>query len=147
MGIRTQARVRKGSDTTLGLGRQNRSGKILKIDLVNNARTRWNYAQVAPVGSLGPFEKFEPLLITLKFSFHVASKRTSGREIVDLNRMVDDHVGRNHGVDYRRIHTSLRNDVTHCRQVNHNRTPGVVLHHNPSRHKRDFGRWTIVGTP
>jgi hypothetical protein len=67
------------------------------------------------------------------------TERVGGAEEVDLHGVVDDQVGRHHGVDAGRVSAHGLEPVAHGGEIHHGGHAGEVLEHHPARHERDVG--------
>ena len=72
--------------------------EVLEVHLVADAGIGRNDREVVE-RALTPAQERVALAITLELAFHVDGKSVVSRERVDLNRVVDDELGRNERVD------------------------------------------------
>ena len=94
-------------------------------------------AQVAERG-LGPAQELVALAVAVVLALHVEGERAGRPELVDLDGVVDDEVGRDERVDQARIAPEIGHRVAHDRQVDDGRHAGEVLEQDPCRHERDL---------
>ena len=107
-------------------------GEVLEVDLVHDAGPGRHDAQVAERG-LGPAQELVALAVALVLALDVERERIVCAEPVDLDRVVDDEIGRDERVDPRRVAAEVGHRVAHDRQVDDGRHAGQVLHDDPRR--------------
>ena len=95
-----------------------------------------HHAQVAE-GGLRPAQELVALAVALVFAADVEGERGGRPELVDLDGVVDDEVGRHERVDLARVATEVGHRVAHDREVDDGGDAGEVLEHDPGRHERD----------
>ena len=139
-------RVRIGPDDGVGEGHpaavpSSRSvddgGQELEVDLVDDAGPGRHDAQVAE-GRLGPAQELVALAVAVVLARDVEGERARRPELVDLDRVVDDEVGRDERVDLGRVVAEVAHRVAHDRQVDDRRDAGEVLEEDPRGHERDL---------
>ena len=94
--------------------------------------------QVAERG-LRPAQELVALAVALVLALDVEGERIRRPEPVDVDRVVDDEVGRDERVDHGRIAAELGHRVAHDRQVDDGRHAGQVLEDHARGHERDLG--------
>ena len=107
-------------------------GQELEVDLVDDAGPRRHDAQVAE-GGLGPAQELVALAVALVLALDVEGERAGRPELVDLDGVVDDEVGRDERVDLRRVAAELGHRVAHRREVDDGRDAGEVLEEDARR--------------
>ena len=112
-------------------------GQELEVDLVDDPGPGRHHAQVAERG-LGPAQQLVALAVAVVLALHVEGERAGRPELVDLDGVVDDEVGRHQRVDQARIAPEIGHRVAHDGQVDDRRHPGEVLEQDPGRHERDL---------
>ncbi len=73
-------------------------GQVFQVDLVDDAGGGWHNAEIVK-GVLGPVEEFVALAVALELELGVDPQGLIGAEQVHLDRMVDDQVDRDLGID------------------------------------------------
>ncbi len=105
---------------------------------MDDARPGRHDAQVAE-RRLGPAQQLVALAVALVLAFDVEGEGRRRPEPVDLDRVVDDQVGRHERIDLGRIAAQVGHGVAHHGQVHDGRDPGEVLEDHPRGHERDLG--------
>ncbi len=121
-------------------------GQELEVDLVDDAGAGRDHAEVAERG-LGPAQQLVALAVALVLALDVVGERAGRPEPVDLDRVVDDEVGRDERVDQRRIAAEVGHRVAHDREVHDRRDAREVLEEDPGGHERDLGLGRLAGSP
>ena len=135
-------RVREGDPVALGdHGRQE-----LEVHLVDDAGAGRHDPQVAERG-LCPAQQLVPLTVALVLALDVEREGIARAEAVDLDRMVDDEVGRHERVHSGRVPAKIRHGVAHRCQVDDGGDTGEVLEDDPRRHERDLCLRHDTGAP
>ncbi len=111
--------------------------QIFKVDLMTDSGARRDNSEIFK-GFLPPAQKGIALVVAFHLSFYVGGKGIGIAILINHNRMVDDQINRNLGIDASRILAGGRNDIAHGRQINNGGHPGKILHQNPCRAKSDF---------
>ena len=88
---------------------------------------------------LGPAQELVALAVAFVLALDVERERPGRPEPIDLDRVVDDEVGRHERVDRRRIAAEVGHRVAHDREVHDRRDAREVLQDDPRRHERDLG--------
>ena len=101
-------------------------GQELQVDLVDDASPRRHDAEV-PEGRLGPTKELVALPVALVLAADVECECGRRPELVHLDGVVDDQVGRDERIDPTRIATQLGHRVTHHRQIHDRGHAGEVL--------------------
>ena len=109
----------------------------LEVDLVDDPGPGRHDAQVAECG-LGPAQQLVALAVAVVLAFHVEGEGAGRPELVDLDGVVDDEVGRDQRVDQARVAAEVGHRVAHDGQVDDRRHAGEVLEQDPGRHERDL---------
>ena len=104
---------------------------------MDDARARRDHPQVAE-GGLGPAQQAVALAVALVLPLDVEGEGARRAEGVDLDRVVDDQVGRDERVDRRRVAAQVHHRIPHRREVDHRRDAGEVLEDDPRGHERDL---------
>ncbi len=146
--------VRIGPDQGIGKGnrlRPSRPGhdhrrQILQVDLMHDSGSRGHHPEVLE-GLLGPAQQLVPLPVPLVLEIDVLGEGERGPEAIDLDRVVDDQIGRNQGVDVGDIAAEPRDGVAHGRQIDHRGDTGEILEHHPARQERQFHCRPFSGRP
>ena len=98
-------RVRIGADQGVGIQPfavvPDHLGQVLEVDLVDDPGGRRHHPEVGE-GLLAPLEELVALLVPLELPPTVDHQSIRTVEGVDLDRMVDDEIGRDPRVDLRR---------------------------------------------
>ena len=102
--------------------------------------------QVAERG-LRPAQELVALAVALVLALDVEGERAARPELVDLDRVVDDEIGRDERVDEGRVATEVGHRVAHDREVDDRRDAGEVLEEHPGRHERDLGLGRLARPP
>ncbi len=137
--------VRVGADECVGIGsRQLRAfaheddaREVLEVHLVADAGVGRDDREVVKC-ALAPAQERVALAIALELALHVGGKSVVTREHVDLNRVVDDELGRNERVDTLRIAPELDDRVAHRSEIDDARNAREVLHQHARRRERDL---------
>ncbi len=121
-------------------------GQELQVDLVDDARAGRHDAQVAE-GGLGPAQQLVALAVALVLALHVEGEGGGRPEPVDLDRVIDDQVGRDQRIHARGVTPELGHRIAHDRQVDDGRHAGEVLEDDPRGHERDLGLSRLARPP
>ncbi len=95
-----------------------------------DASARRYHAEIVE-GLLAPAQEFVAFAVALHLHGDVLLERLLATEAVDHHRMIDHQVHGRQGVDSLRIATRFGDRITHCREVDHGRHAGEVLHQHP----------------
>ena len=106
--------------------------QVLQVDLVDDPRGRRHDREVVE-GLLAPLQELVALPVALELPLGVELEGSRRSESVDLDRVVDNQVGRHEWVDPARIPPHVRHRAPHRREVDDRRHPGEVLHDDPGR--------------
>ena len=109
-----------------------RPRQVLQIDLVANSGSGRHDPKVLE-RRLPPFQEGIPFQVSFVFAFHIDPECTRIAEFVDHDRMVDDEVDRGQRIDLFRISPEFNNAVAHCREIDHGRNAGKILHEHARR--------------
>ncbi len=148
--VGADAGVRVGTQDSAGFGvhraGHDRAGQVLDVDLVHDAGARRDNLEVVERG-LAPAQELVTLPVALVFDLHVALQRAGVAERVDLDGVVNDHLGRCQRVDPLRVSAELLDGLAHGGEVNDARDAGEVLHDHARRRELDFGVGLGAGVP
>ena len=111
--------------------------EVLEVDLVHDAGLGRDDDE-ALEGRLAPAQELVALLVALVLALGVDAQRVARAEGVDLDRVVDDQLGRDQRVDLRRVAAEVGHRVAHRREVDDRRHAGEVLHHHARGRERDL---------
>ena len=146
-------RVGVGADERVGVGEavavaEHDLGEELQVDLVADALARREHAQRAE-RVLRPPEERVALLVARVLDRDVPREGIRHARDVDDDRMVDDEVDGDRGIDALGLAAEVDDRVTHRREVDDRRYPGEVLHEDTRRHEvelatPDFRRRAIA---
>ena len=78
-------------------------------------------------GLLPPFEELVAFSIADEFHFEIESEGLGTPEVIHLDRMVDDKIDRNEGLDHGGIFPCSGDGITHGREVDQKRYPRKIL--------------------
>ena len=137
MRIGAHHRVRVRNRRTINLRREHHARQVFEIHLVADAHPRRDGREV-PERRLSPLQKRIPLAVPLKLQQGIRGKRPPGAKLVHLDRVVDDQLRRDQGIDAVRIAAQRLDRVAHRAQVHNRGNPGKVLHQHPRRHVSDL---------
>ncbi len=87
---------------------------------------------------LTPAQERIALAIALELAFHVDGESVAARERVDLDRVVDDELGRDERVDSLGVAAELDDRVAHRSEVDDAGNASEVLHQHARRCERDL---------
>ena len=132
MGVRADQRIRVGHPLLILQFTPHRFAEILQIDLVADTGARWDDAE-ATERLLAPLEKHITFVVTLHLQTHVLFKRIIIAKMVHGHRVVNNQVNRGERVHFCGIAPQAFYRFTHCRQINHRRNAGEILHQHPGR--------------
>jgi len=110
----------------------------LQVDLVDDAGAGRDDAQVAECG-LGPAQELVALAVALVFALDVEGEGAGRPEPVDLDRMVDDEIGRDERIDGGRVAAEVRHRIAHDGEIDDRGHAGEVLEHDARWHEWDLG--------
>ena len=120
--------------------------QVLDVDLVDNAGPRRHHAEVVK-GALAPTQELVTFRVAFVFLIRVEFQSVRASEVVNLDRVVDDHFCRSQGVDFLGIPAQVFHGFAHGGQINHAGHAGEVLHHHASRGELDFCAGLRIGIP
>jgi hypothetical protein len=98
------------------VGREDRAGQVLEVDLVDDAGVRRDGLE-ALEGALPPAEERVALLIALELLLRVDAERVARAEDVDLHGVVDDQLDRHERIDLGRVAAEVGHRVAHGGEV------------------------------
>ena len=146
MGVGADQGVRVGAEHTVDLTRHDDACEVLDVDLVNDAHAWRNDLEVVE-GRLAPAQELVALTVALVLHVHVELDRFGGAEVVDLDRVVDDQLGRSQRVDLLGLSTELDDLLAHCREVDDAGHAGEVLHDHTGGGELNFRSRFGTGIP
>ena len=129
-GVRVRAHQRVGERDALAVVDDRR--EELEVHLVDDAGPGRHDAQVTERG-LRPAQQLVALAVPLVLALDVERERPVVAEHVDLDRVVDDEVGRDQRVDERRVAAEVGHGVAHDREIDDRGHAGEVLEDHPRR--------------
>jgi len=138
VGVGSDERVGKRDSALIVIPVGDDGRQVFEVDLVDDARPGRHDPEVAE-GRLGPAQQLVALAVPLVLAIDVERERRRRPEGVDLDRMVDDEIGRDQRVDPGRIAAEVGHRVAHRREVDDRRHAREVLENDPRRHERDLG--------
>ena len=121
-------------------------GQVFDVDLVNDAGSRRYHPEI-PEGLLPPAQELITLPVAQVLHVHIVLDGTGHPGQVNLDRMIDDHLGRHLGVDDLRVTTQVPDGITHGGQVDDTGYSSEVLHDHPARSELDFMAWFCIRIP
>ena len=111
--------------------------EILDVDLVHDARVRWDCAE--PIERrLAPLQERVTFAIAFEFEIGIFLQRVVRSEVIDLHRMVDDEFDRLQRIDRFWIAAHRRHRIAHRREIDDARHAGEILQQYAGRTKRDL---------
>ncbi len=125
---------------------EDNAGEVLEVDLVTDAHAGGHGAEVAE-GGLAPLEEGVALAVALELEEGVRVVGARGAKLVDLDRMVDDELGRYEGIHALGIAAEGFDGVAHRAQVDDGGNAGEVLHEHACGHVSDLAAWLGLGVP
>jgi hypothetical protein len=143
-----------GADAGVGVGAQRAvdftghdgAGQVFDVDLVHDAGSRRDDLEVVERG-LAPAQELVALTVALVFDLHVALQCAGVAENVDLDGVVDNHLGRSKRVHPLRIAAEFLDCLSHGGKVNHAGNTSEVLHDHAGGRELDFGVGLGIGVP
>ncbi len=134
-------RVRVGADERVGerkaVARLDDATEVLEVDLVADAGVRRHDLEVREA-RLAPPQERVALAVPLELELGVACDRRAGRELVDLDGVVDDELGRQQRIDLLRIAAEVAHRVAHRGEVDDRRNAREVLQQHARGRERDL---------
>ena len=131
-----------GTDTSIRVRQalvvEDDAGQVLDVDLVNNAGSRRNDAEVGEVLRT-PAQELVALLVALVLDLYVLIQSFGGAEGLRDHGVVDDHLSRVERVDLIRGAAQVGHGLAHGCQVDNTRNAGEVLHENAGRGELNLG--------
>ena len=112
-------------------------GEVLEVDLVDDAGAGRHDAQ-AGERALRPAQQLVALAVALVLALDVERERAGAAELVDLDRVVDDQVGRHERLDACRVAADIGHRVAHRGEIDDGRDAGEVLEQDARGHERDL---------
>ncbi len=111
----------------------------LEVDLVHDPGARRDDLEVGE-GALPPAQERVALSVALELELRVPEDREARRELVHLDRVVDDELGGELRVDLHRIAAEIPHGVSHGREVHDRGDAGEVLQQDATGRERDLLR-------
>ncbi len=121
-------------------------GQVLQVDLVADAGVGRHHPQGVE-GALAPAQEPVSLLVALELQLGVLDEGVGRAVHVGDDRVVDDQLGGDQGVDRGGVAPEVDHGVAHGGQVDHGRHTGEVLHEDAGRGEGDLGVGLGVGVP
>ena len=87
---------------------------------------------------LPPAQERVTLFVARKFDRRVQRQRLRLAVFVDLDRVIDDQLGRHQRVDPLSVATQFLDRCAHGREIDHRRDTGEILQENARRHEGDL---------
>ena len=137
MGVGADQRVREGDRLRAELPGADDRGQVLEVDLVDDAGARRHDAEVLE-RLLRPAQQRVALAVALVLQLDVAGEGEHRAEAIDLNRVVDDEIGRHQRVDPGDVAAEPGDGRAHRGQIDDARHTGEVLQHHPARQERQL---------
>ena len=137
VGVGADQGVGEGVGAAILVFGPNGAAEVLKVDLVADAGTRRDHAEVIE-RTLAPAQEGIALAVALHFDVDVLFKRTGAGKLVDHHRVVDHQVHRRQRIDPLRIAAGLGHCRTHGGEIDHGGDAGKVLHQYTGRAVLDF---------
>ena len=135
--VRSYHRIEIGNLLAILILGHNARCEVLDVNLMTDSRPRRNDAHVLK-RFLGPLEKTIALAIAGKLHLHILLKRLRTPCNVGNDRMIDDQVQRNLGIDSRGIAPKIAGRLAHGGKIDENRHAREVLQQDARRHVFDF---------
>ncbi len=135
-----------GADTGVGVGEEravgalggpDRLGRVLQIDLVDDAGARWHDLEVVQ-RLRPPFQELVALAIALILHLDILLERLRRAELVHHDGMVDDEVAGHLRIDLLGVAAEPGHRVAHGGEIDDAGHAGEVLHHHARRAVLDF---------
>ena len=137
MRVGADAAVREGEWCTVNLFDADNGGEVLQVDLVDDARSRGNDAELVE-GTLRPAQQLVALGVALVLLRHVLLERFTCCPAINLYGVVDHQVGGDLRIDAMRINAEFGCRVAESGKVNDGGHAGEVLQHNAGRGEGDL---------
>jgi hypothetical protein len=142
--------VRVGPDERVGeraaVPRLDHTREVLEVHLVDDPGAGWHDLQVGQ-RLLPPLQEGVALAVPLELELDVAREREPVGELVDLDRVVDHELRRDHRVDLRRVAAQILHGVPHRGEVDDRRDAGEVLVDHAARAEGDLAARLAVRDP
>ena len=130
MRVRANAGVGIRLDDATDLIRHDATSEVLEVHLVNDAGAGRHHLEVVK-GCLSPTQELVTLTVALVLKSSVALKSVSTAKDVDDDRVVDNEFRGRQRIDDGGVAAKFTNRLPHCREVDHARHTGEVLHDDP----------------
>ena len=143
-------RVRVGADEGVGEGlpvaRLDDAREVLEVDLVDDPGAGRDDLQ-AVEGALSPAQEGVPLAVALELELDVPREGELRRELVHLDGVVDDELGRDHRVDPGGVAAEVAHRVPHRGEVDDRGDAGEVLVDDAAGPEGDLARRLVGRDP
>ena len=147
VGISADEGIGVGEDGAVGLFLgEDAAGEVFEVYLVDDADAGGNDAEGLE-GLLAPLEDLVAFAVPFELVLHVEHEGLFRAVDVDLNRVVDDEVDGDEGLDEFGIAFEPGDGVAHGGEVNEKGDAGEVLEDDPGDGERDFFRGRLFGVP
>jgi len=147
VGVGADEGVGEGEEGAVGGGLgADGGGEELEVDLVADADARGDDAELLE-GVLAPAEEFVALAVAAEFDGDVVGEGVGGACAVDLDRVVDDHVDGDEGLDERRVGAGADAGGAEAGEVDDAGDAGEVLEEDAGGEVGDFLGGGGVGLP
>ena len=134
-------RVRVGPDERVGertaVARLDHATEVLEVDLVADAGVRRHDLEVCEA-RLAPAQERVALAVPLELELGVARDRRAGRELVDLDGVVDHQLGRQQRIDLLRVAAEVAHRIAHGGEIDDRGDAGEVLQQHARGRERDL---------
>ena len=139
VGVGADERVGKREETSIDLTGVDHAREVLEVDLVHDAGVRRDHLDVAE-DVLAPAQEGVPLGVALVLELGVPGDGQGAAELVHLDGVVDDELGRQGGIDARGIAAELAHRVAHRGEVHEGRDAREVLEEDAAGAEGDLVR-------
>ena len=144
--VGAEHRVGEGQILPVDITGHHHAREILQIDLVDDARAGWNHLEILE-RLLTPAQEAITLHVALELDLAVEVQRIGAAEHVNLDRVIDDQLGRDQRIDLTGVAPEFADCIAHRGQVHHARHASEVLQHDACRHEGDFRVRLLVRIP
>ena len=130
-------RIGIGDGAAAVLGRPHRLRQVFEVDLVADAGSRRDDAEILE-GGRAPAQERVALAVALVLHVDVLAEGIAAAEEIDHHRMVDDEIDGDERVDALRVAAELHHGVAHGGEVDDRGHAGEILHQHAGRAEGDF---------
>jgi len=113
------------------------SGKIFKIDLMDDTRSGRNNQEVVE-GILSPLQEFESFVVSLEFHLFVLFKGIGGSGKIDLDGVINNEIDRAKGINLIRASSESDHSISHGSKINNGRDTSEILKDDSGGLEGDF---------